>query len=757
MIHGPSALFRPKRSETALRTDVIARARLAVASNALPAFAATLLLSAGLMFLIEPMVAKMVLPRLGGAPAVWSTCLVFFQAVLLLGYAYAHALTRLSRPAQIIVHVGLLLPLAALALPLDLGAWAPPPDDSPMLWLLIRLSLVAGLPAFAIAATAPLLQSWFAALDHEAADDPYFLYAASNAGSMLALLAYPLLVEPALALDRQALLWSFGFGVLAFGVMLCAALTAGGGRNGVIMAPEKVTPATLRARLTWTALAFVPSSLLVGVTTHITTDIAAAPLLWVIPLALYLLTFILVFARRPPFCHATMVRVLPLVLIPLVIIAAPGSSLLLPLPLVLALNLGCFFAIGMVCHGELARLRPAATGLTDFYLFLSIGGVLGGAFNALLAPLIFPGVWEYPLALIAACLVKPTTPDDARRDLALDIILPFALLALVLLVRRVLFTGVGEDGGLPLLVALPSYVLPGLALMAFSTRRWRFTLGIAAFLVAPAAAEWGETIATYRSFFGVYRVSATDGGRARVLMHGTTLHGAESFLPGEENLPLTYYTHEGPFGQIFAAITPGSVRHVAVVGLGTGALACYAQPGQDWTFFEIDPLVERIARDPRYFQFLANCGNHPRIVLGDARLKIASEVDGTYDVLILDAFSSDSIPMHLLTREALALYLRKLAPDGLLLFHISSRTLNLLPVIGALAKDAGVPARMIYDRPPPGTPSWRRSAARVVALAGSGEFSSFVPGSSTELQRFGAQSLWTDQRSDLLGAIRFAF
>jgi hypothetical protein len=673
-----------------------------------------------------------------------------------------HWARLLSRPAQILVHVSLLLLLAALTPPLDLGAGAPPPADSPALWLLIRLALVAGPTVFAISATAPLLQSWFATLDHEAAGDPYFLYAGSNAGSLLALLAYPLLVEPTLPLDRQAVLWSYGFGALALGIVACAAATEYRERQDFDTARQQTIapPPCLRERLTWTALAFVPSSLLVGVTTHITTDIAAAPLLWVLPLILYLLTFILVFARRPPFHHATMVRLLPLVLIPLVIAAAPGSLLLhaLPLWLALASNLGCFFVIGMVCHGDLARRRPPAEHLTEFYFFLSIGGVLGGAFNALLAPLIFPGVWEYPLALVAACLVKPATPDDSKPGLTWDIVLPLGLLGLVLLTRRILVTADSHEGVSLLVLALVvvfGCIIPGLALMNFSPRRWRFALGIAACLLAPMAVEWGETLATYRSFFGVYRV--IDAGSARLLMHGTTLHGVASLLPGEEQLPMAYYSHEGPFGRFFAALTPDSVRHVAVVGLGTGALGCYVQPGQDWTFYEIDPVVERIARDSRYFQFLANCGNRPRVVLGDARLTIAAAPDGSYDVLVLDAFSSDSIPMHLLTREALALYLRKLAPGGLLLFHISSRTLDLGPVIAALAADAGVPARMMLDRVPPGASSWRRTPAQVVVLAGhGGKLGGLDPADGwTELPPVDERSLWTDQRSDLLRAIRF--
>jgi SAM-dependent methyltransferase len=747
-----------------LQTNADAGARLVPSAVVLPAFTATLFLSAGLMFLVEPMVAKMLLPRLGGSPAVWSTCLVFFQATLLLGYAYAHALTRwLPRMAQIVVHVFVVLPLAALVLPLDLGTGAPSPAESPPLWLILRLALAVGAPIFAISASAPLLQSWFAGIDHEAAGDPYFLYAGSNAGSLLALLAYPLLVEPALPLDRQAWLWSLGFGALALGIVLCAGATASRGQRITETVPrEAVAPGSARERLRWAALAFVPSSLLLGVTAHIATDVVSAPLLWVVPLMLYLLTFILVFARRPPLRHAAMARVFPLLLITVVIVGAPGlpQDLVQFPPLTMAFHLGAFFAACMVCHGELARQRPPAARLTEFYFFLAAGGVLGGAFNALLAPLIFPGVWEYPLALIAACLLKPATPDDARRALTGDIVLPFALLAVDLLARGAVPVPT-ESGQVPVvLVAAFGYFLPAISLVNFSSRRWRFALGVAACLLAAATTGRGNTIVSARSFFGVYRVRVDDDGhmRALTLMNGTTLHGVRSLLPGEEQVPLAYFSREGPFGRFFAALAPGSVRHVAVIGLGTGEIGCYAQPGQDWTYYEIDPLVERIARDPRYFQFLENCGNHPRVVLGDARRTIADAPDGSYDVLILDAFSSDSIPMHLLTREALAMYLRKLAPGGRMLFHLSSRTLDLHPVVGALAADAGLRARILFDDPP-GPLTLRRLPSLVVALAGRGGDLSGLDQENgwMELPPPDSRALWTDQRSDIVRAIRLGF
>lgn len=709
------------------------------------------------MFLVEPMVAKMVLPKLGGAAAVWSTCLVFFQTMLLLGYTYAHLLTRLlPRLAQVVLHVGVLLPLSAAVLPLTLGPSAPSAEQSPVLWLLLRLTLACGGPVFVISATAPLLQHWFAEGDHKEAQDPYFLYAVSNSGSLLALVAYPLIVEPELPLDLQATLWSFGFGVLALGIALCAAMTLSHKRVRVPeSAGEARTSVSARDRLMWIALAFIPSSLLLGVTEHITADITSAPLLWVFPLILYLLSFIFAFARRPPLSHAMMVRALPIMLI-LVVIA---GGLPLPLPLALALHLACFFVVGMVCHGELAKRRPPTVQLTDFYLCLSLGGVLGGVFNALVAPLIFKGVWEYPLALVGACLVRPRTAADEQRNLPMDIVLPFVLLAVLLLGRSVLFGTAVSTRLVSGAFIYALYVVPALALLNFSPRRLRFGLAVALLLFVPLLPQTRKQIATERSFFGVYRIEQVSDAETPtlVLMSGTTLHGAKSLLPNEATLPVAYYNREGAFGRFFNALPPNSVRRVAVIGLGTGGLACYAREGQDWTFYEIDPVVERIARDPRYFQFLANCGATSRVVLGDARMTIGNAADGSYDVLIVDAFSSDSIPMHLLTREALALFLRKLAPGGRVLFHISSRTLNLAPVVTALTADAGVAARIFSDRPPAGTSVWRYSVAQVVAIARrAGDLGSLASQDGwNEPPRAEPQFLWTDQRADLLRVIRF--
>ncbi len=707
-----------------------------------PSYAATLFLGAGLLFLVQPMVTKMILPHLGGSPSVWNTCMVFFQAVLLLGYAYAHVLaTRFGRGAQAAIHAAILA-LAAMFLPLDLTQDVPPADGSPTLWLIGRLAVTVGPPFFAISATAPLLQRWFSRTDHAAAGDPYFLYAASNAGSLLALLAYPLIVEPELPLWQQSRFWSFGLGLLAAGIAACWL----GYRTRMITGPaaSEAGPRPEAAdRLRWIGYSFVPSSLLLAVTAYITTDLASAPLFWVVPLALYLATFILAFARRPKLPHSAMLRLQPLLIIPVVMLSAGIHSVW-----ILLLHLASFFVIAMVCHGELARSRPHVRNLTEFYLWVSLGGVLGGMFDALLAPVLFPDIWEYPLMLVAACLVRPAAAAAGkggwRADLALPTLLLLGLLALL------------YSGDVPGWVLLGALVLAAVALLYFSERRWRFALGVAACLLVVQIATSGGTLASSRSFFGVNRVRLIADGTIRVLQQGTTVHGAESLRPGEETVPLAYYSREGPFGRFFDAIAGRDVARVGVVGLGTGVLGCYARPGQTWIFHEIDPEVEKLARDQRFFHFLALCGNNPQIVLGDARLTLQDVPDRAYGVIVIDAFSSDSIPLHLLTREALALYQRKLAPDGVILFHISNRYLDLAPVIAALARDAGSPARgLLYLST--GSSPIEHLDTQVVAVGQPGHDLDYLTAAAGWLPP-GTPSngaLWTDERSDIVSRIKW--
>jgi len=669
----------------------------------IPLFALTALTSALLLFWVEPLFARLVLPLLGGSPSVWNTCLMFFQLALLGGYLYAHLSTRLlGVRRQALVHVGLLA-LAALALPVAIPAgWTPPASDSVVGWLLALLVVAVGAPFLVLSATAPLLQRWLAAMDHPSAADPYVLYAASNAGSFIGLLAFPTVLEPTLRLGQQSRLWTIGYLVAAGLTWACGWYVLRHAREDSLRAadavgasapsdvgthPEPAAPMRIE-RLRWVVLAFVPSSLLLGVTTYLTTDVAAVPLLWVIPLALYLLTFVIVFARAghtaprlPVELHALLVTIFVLVLFWQAEIAPHWAYLL---------HLGVFTTTALVLHGELAASRPSPRYLTEFYLWLALGGALGGAFNALVAPVVFDSVKEYVPMVVLACFLRPSRSRRPEGWMGwAQIIATAALPALVLAVTVVLSSD--RRLGLGVLVApIASVVATIIALtLRGSAPLFGATLAAVALSGVVLFPPSESVLDTERSFFGSYRVAELR--RATFLYHGTTIHGAQFEDSARRTRPLTYYHPDGPVGQVFRSLAPRlEGKRIGVVGLGAGSLLCYARPGQEWTFFEIDPLVERIARDPKYFTFLRDCPVQPRVVLGDARLTLARERPGTYALLVLDAFSSDAIPVHLLTREALRVYERLLEPGGVLLVHISNQHLQLEPVVAALAADAGL-------------------------------------------------------------------
>lgn len=707
------ALAEPRRAVTPLATD----ARAAVGGSLgplLPCFAITIFLSAMLLFLVQPMVGKMILPRLGGTPAVWNACMLFFQAALLAGYGYAHlSTTWLGARRQAAMHV-VILALPLLVLPIVIGPNArPPAEGSPALWLLGQLFVAVGLPFFVVSTTGPLLQKWFAGTGHPSAADPYFLYAASNAGSLIALLGYPILVEPYLPVGVQTRMWSIGYWAFAVLVATCAMLTLRASRReaetggATPRVRDFVTPATAVVpkevtrprRMWWVLAAFVPSSLMLGVTTHITSNLAPVPLLWVLPLALYLLTFILVFARNRPIPHSAVCHVLPFLLPPIVVLTyfdLPRLGWVAILG-----HLVTFFVAAMVCHGELADRRPGARHLTEFYLWMSIGGVLGGVFNALIAPTIFDTIAEYPIAIILVCLLLPKrrgSVDDAgnrQRDLTRPVTMGILAAAIILAVRA---GGWGESLGLRMVVFTP------LALVCFSfkNRPVRLALGMCVFVAAMSGYSGlhrGRQLYAGRNFFGVKRVTLDTTGKFRVLIHGGTTHGKQFADPARGHEPLTYYHRTGPLGDIFAAVSGvGEAPPVAAVGLGAGSAAAYVQPGQSMTFYEIDPEVAGIARDPDYFTFLSQCLGTCDVVLGDGRLTLSEAADGRFGLVLLDAFSSDAIPTHLLTREAMRIYVSKLDATGVLAFHISNRYLDLEPLLGGLAADAGLVGLTRSDR-----------------------------------------------------------
>jgi len=694
-------------------------------------YSATLFLSAALLFLVEPMVGKLLLPVLGGAPAVWITTLLFFQAALLAGYAYGHlAARRLSIRRQTLVHLALLV-LAGLVLPFGAPGGAPPAGGAnPVLWLLGALVVVIALPFFVVGASGPLLQAWLAGTRHRAARDPYFLFAASNAGSILGLLAYPALLEPRLSLHAQERAWAAAYAALVALVGACAltAWRARAPRPAVEAAdPEEDRPAsspTRARRARWLALAFVPSSLMLGVTTYITRDLAPVPLLWVLPLGLYLASFVVAFAPgvRAARLVALTRLVLPGVVILVIYTIAVGSER--PLWFLLPLHLTGLGVAALMAHSALADDRPPARDLTEFYLWVALGGVLGGVFNALIAPVVFSSLVEYPLAIVAACLLRPSAPrgrpallealtGDRRPSRVLDLAVP----ALFGVAVAFALQAVQSGGASPSLDKRTAVVGLAAGLSVNLARRpVRFALAVGALLLAATAVggQPGRALAHERTFFGIYRVQSDAGYHE--LFDGTTLHGLQRMNGAHPPEPVGYYERAGPVGQVFGSSPrPDSTQSTAVIGLGTGALACYSRPGERWTFYEIDPAVARIARNPRLFTYLRDCRGRFSVVLGDARRSLAASRE-RYGTLVLDAFSSDAIPIHLVTSEALGLYLARLLPHGRLLFHISNRYLDLAPVLGRLAASARLACRV--ERASTGDRSGRVAGASTWTLMG---------------------------------------
>lgn len=671
-------------------------------------FATTLFVSASLLFLVQPMLAKMVLPMLGGTPSVWNTCMVFFQTMLLAGYLYAHWVgTRLRLRTQIIVHVGLLL-LAALALPISLSQWALralPSGEDPSAWLLGCLFLSAGLPFFAVATNGPLLQRWFSQSRHSSARDPYFLYAASNLGSLLALFAYPLLLEPFMLLGRQSGLWTAGFIALIGLILTCGVLLLWTRRlrpdpadpaapaDAGFNAPEhpSAAPVSFRQRWRWCILAFVPSSLMLGVTTYLTTDIASIPLLWILPLSIYLLTFVLVFARNGDTRWRWMARALPIGVLGLAYMLLSEATQ--PVWALITLHLLVFFLAAMVCHGQLAADRPAAVHLTEFYIWIAVGGMLGGMFNALAAPMLFSRVIEYPMALVLACWLTPQlVPRKETRPsvvLGLDLAVPAAVGSLAALLASLVLPW--SELSLQMRLGI-AFGLPLMACYGAVDRPARFALALGAVMLVSSffPGIHGKPLHLERNFYGVLRVTRDPVGPFVRLVHGNTIHGRQSTDSAQRCEPLSYYHRTGPLGRVIDVFRAGkAAANVAAVGLGAGSMACYARVSERWTFYEINPAVVRIAMDTNYFTLMSDCAAGPvQVVLGDARLRLKEAPAHHYGLIVLDAFSSDSIPLHLITREALQLYVSKLAPGGMLAFHISNRTLDLENVLGDLAADA---------------------------------------------------------------------
>jgi hypothetical protein len=729
------------------------------------AYTAAIFVSALLLFSVQPLFTKMVLPRLGGSPAVWSVAMVFFQSLLLFGYAYAHYLMTIrNRMVPVVVHL-VLLAVAAITLPLSIATdWGDPPVSGTPFWLLGLFAVSIGLPFFALAANNPMLQAWFVRTGHPDGPDPYFLYASSNIGSFLALLSYPILFEPMFTLHTQNLMWTGGYVLLIVLIAICGVLLLRSPpyvpqttESGPVVAPTWL----LRAR--WIFLAAVPSGLLVAVTAHISTDVAAAPLLWVLPLSLYLLTWVLVFQSRPLIPHKFVLLLQPLAIAGVVYLLAFGGER--NLLLTLGGHLACFFVIAMACHGELARTRPAAQHLTGFYVALSFGGMVGGLFAGLIAPFIFSWIAEYPILVVLAALCRPKEEDVppwlatvARWSWLLVVAAGLAAIVPSLMGSEAI--AFMREQMVSIVAAIAALTVVLVVLVRADRYSIASLIAIAMVLVRLYPNEDGK-VETVRSFFGVHKIVTNADGAYRVLMHGTTIHGAQRLLNADgtpvQGRPemITYYQADGGIGGAIEAVRQrkGSGLRAAVIGLGAGTLTCQNRSGEDWKFFEIDQSMIDTAADPKYFTYIRDCYPDIKPVLGDARLTFAKEPDGAYDIIVVDAYSSDAIPIHLATQEAMAIYKQKLAPQGVVVMHVSNRHLELSSVVVGIADANGLKS-WVFSEDSGRDGEYIFSTTVVISAREATDIGSLATNDKWVLtQARSDRRVWTDDYSNVLGAV----
>jgi SAM-dependent methyltransferase len=714
-------------------------------------FTVVILSGSFLLFLVQPMVARFALPQLGGAPGVWNSAMLVFQVLLLGGYAYAHALSRLSLRRQAAIHLVLLLLAAASTLPASLADIPPPRPGWEVLWAPALFMATIGPVFFLLSAQASLMQRWYAAAP--GSKNPYRLYAASNIGSFAGLLAYPFLLEPRMSLGEQSKAWTIGYLVL-IAITALAAATRWNAADPEA-APEAVEaaaePIGKRRMLLWLALSAVPSGLMLSTTTLLTTDLMAMPLLWVIPLGFYLLSFSVAFSERSEW-SGILSRWAPFTLLlvgGLAMISGGQGNPILAMGMVALL-----FVLAVVLHARLYALRPHPRHLTFFYLMVAAGGALGGTFTALIAPVVFDWVYEHAILLFAAALLIPQSP-----------LLPFlgrfwksgrlsgaaALLALFVAAIAAWRLSVAVEQGLGSQMLWPIGVLIVLGMLVIG-KRWVFAAIFALLMLGYgglSTLEMSAAGARSRSYFGVYSVE--EKGGMRRLTHGTTMHGQQWLEPGRSKDPTAYYGPKSGAGIALAQADAGA--RVGIAGLGVGTLACYRKPGQAWTFFEIDPEVARYSQD-RIFTFLADCAPDARIVIGDARLELAEQPAGSFDVLVIDAFTSDAIPMHLLTTEAFETYRRALTADGLLLVHVSNRFIDLAPMISALARASGWHALIRRD---PVDPAETLAASDWIALGRTRQRIEQLEASPLPWEDMPPPSrrAWTDDNASLVPLLRF--
>ncbi|WP_114011252.1 fused MFS/spermidine synthase [Cohaesibacter intestini] len=728
----------------------------------LAVFSVSIFLSAFLLFSIQPYFSKLVLPKLGGSPGVWSVAIVFFQGVLLLGYSYAHALTKWASTRSALIIHSLLAIVAFAFLPISItSVMGSPPAEGQAMWLFALFALSVGVPFFAVSANAPLLQAWFSRTDHPHAADPYFLYGSSNIGSFASLFLYIILIEPSFSLTDQGVLWMYGFGILSVMIASCGLLVINGKKRSSPSETEFANPKNVDVAKTdviwWIVLAALPSGLLVSVTAHISVDIASAPFLWVIPLALFLSTFVFVFRQEPLVSYKTLSRYLPFIITAIIVSSFLPAAL--PVWFSLILHLSAFFFIALYCHLLLFQKRPDARHLTAFYLWMSFGGFLGGCFTSLLAPAVFNWVAEYPLFLLAVLVLSLSMRLENKNELKVS--------ALVSLIFCLGFLGLTSTGLIPAFQSYGTNVV--FAILAFVVAS---VLQIKSIPLAVIFLSLGATATFFnhqfkvessfdRSFFGVVKVQQSEEGPFRLMMHGTTVHGAMSTKPEDlkhKPVPLTYYHSSEGMAQSLGAMQArrgGSIEHGAIIGLGTGSMLCHTKPDEKWTTFEIDSLVVKIAKNPDKFRFVSDCAPNSEIIIGDARLTLADMPDGELDYLLVDAFSSDSIPVHLMTQEAIRLYFRKLKPDGILTMHISNQNMNLEEAVAATAKSEGLAAvfnpatttKLIASHP------HIHPSAVIVLARDEAHFGKLLDSDRWIKPQAGDMRPWTDDYSDVLSAV----
>lgn len=732
-------------------------------------FTATIFLSATLLFSVQPMFTKLILPLLGGASNVWNTAMVFFQAMLLGGYIYAHLVSKyLPLKAQISIHAAvtaagiLFLPLAV---PADIVL---PESGMPTLWLLGLFGVTVGLPFFALSANAPLLQRWFSLTDHRDANDPYFLYSASNAASLIILCAYPFLIEPNTRLGGQTFSWTVGY-ILFLAMLILTALIllrrlAPTTAANTIQLEGEI--ATWKQKTFWVFLAFIPSSLMLGVTSYITNNIASTPLLWIMPLALYLLTFVIVFARKPIVSAAALSKLFPWVVVVGFLLIPPtykldfaGINLSMALPPIvkIPLLLCVYFLISLYCHAILVEKRPSAAHLTEFYILMSVGGVLGGIFNALLAPILFNDIYEFILVLALVLFLKPTgldIPGAGEKPWNLFFI---GLVAAAFNALLMLFSGID-----PVVISVITVGIMTIACLRFDISKFvkigaLFALG---FIVIVFDVFGSDSLYKDRSFYSLMAVQAfdSDDGLVHRFVHGDTSHNYQLREPELQNVPTSYYLAGGSIHVSVEALREhlGGNIDVAVVGLGAGAMICYEKPGDKWIYFEIDPAVVDLARNTEYFSYIDTCGPNADIRVGDARQKLGDVKDGSLDMIVIDAFSSNSIPAHLVTREALELYRSKMTENGLVFFHTSNKMLDVTSVVARLAEDADLTARYIDIDKFEGNPFGTYGSRATGILMGPDAVMHAVTEGDKRYQHWESSrhvKVWTDDYSSVVGTI----